>query len=253
MFSKAIVRRPCKNMIHGLTGSNLGIPDVDRASQQHDQYVKALETCHLDVTIIGANDDFPDSTFIEDTCLVTPECAIITNPGAISRKNETIEVEQTIRQTGKPIEHIRFSGTLDAGDVMMVGTHFYIGLSKRTNKEGARQLASILETYGMTASTIVLEHVLHLKTGVSYLENNILLAAGEFLNHPAFQSFDILSVDPDESYAANSLWINHMVLVPAGFPKTLEKIKQAGYAVIVLDMSEFQKLDGGLSCLSLRF
>lgn len=253
MFSKAIVRRPCKRMIHGLTSSDLGTPEFNLAKKQHDNYINALETCHLDVTIMDADDHFPDSTFIEDTCLITRDVAIMTRPGAASRKDEIIEVEKTIARLQKPVEHIQAPGTLDAGDVMMVGTHFYIGLSGRTDVEGARQLKAILEKYHMTASTVSLRDVLHLKTGVSYLENNFLLAAGEFLNHPAFGKYDILPVDPDESYAANSLWINGTVLVPKGFPKTLNKIEHAGYNVITLDMSEFQKLDGGLSCLSLRF
>jgi dimethylargininase len=105
----------------------------------------------------------------------------------------------------------------------------------------------------MSGSKIPLHTMLHLKSGVSYLENNQLLVSGEFVGHPAFAGFEQMVVETDESYAANSLWVNSRVLVPAGFPKTLELIKRAGYDTTVLDMSEFRKLDGGLSCLSLRF
>ena len=111
----------------------------------------------------------------------------------------------------------------------------------------------ILERHGMTGSKVPLSEMLHLKSGVSCLEQNRLLVTGEFVSHPAFHAFDRIVVDPDESYAANSLWVNSTVLVPAGFPKTLELIRQAGYRTLVVDVSEFRKLDGGLSCLSLRF
>jgi dimethylargininase len=136
---------------------------------------------------------------------------------------------------------------------MMVGNHYFIGSSERTNREGAGQLIRILGKYGMTGSMVPLSRMLHLKSGVSYLEANRLLISGELIHHPAFEGFQKMEVDPGESYAANSLWINSRVLVPAGSPNTLKKIEQAGYPTIVLDVSEFQKLDGGLSCLSLRF
>jgi len=126
-------------------------------------------------------------------------------------------------------------------------------LSERTNTEGTAQLNAILKKYDLTSSTIKLESVLHLKTGISYLENNNLLAFGEFLAKPELVKFNLLKVDPDESYAANSVWINGKVLVPKGFSKAVKMIEDAGYQVIKLDVSEFRKLDGGLSCLSLRF
>ena len=163
------------------------------------------------------------------------------------------EIENAVKSFYNKIEYIRNPGTLDAGDVMMVGSHFYIGLSDRTNQEGANQLINILRKYGLNGSTVSLTTVLHLKTGVNYLENNTLLASGEFLLKPEFKNFNIIKVPSDESYASNSLWINDNVIVPKGFPKTLELIKNAGYKTIVVDVSEFRKLDGGLSCLSLRF
>ena len=135
----------------------------------------------------------------------------------------------------------------------MVGEHYYIGLSERTNPAGARQMTAILESHGLRASTVHLTEVLHLKTGLGYLENNNLLVCGEFLDNAEFQQYKLLRVDPDEAYAANSVWINDIVLSPKGFPKTRTLIEAAGYKVREVDVSEFQKLDGGLSCLSLRF
>ena len=114
-------------------------------------------------------------------------------------------------------------------------------------------MSNLLKRYGLSASKVPLQDMLHLKSGLSYLEQNRLLTTPEFWDHPAFSAFDRIRVDPEEAYAANSLWVNDTVLVPAGFPKTLASIREAGYATIKLDISEFQKLDGGLSCLSLRF
>jgi dimethylargininase len=253
MFTKAIVRQPCKNLVHGITSASLGAPDYQKALIQHQQYADVLTRCGLEVTILDADEHFPDSVFVEDTALLTPKCAIITNPGATSRNAETIEMEKVIKHFHNHIEHIKEPGTLDAGDVMMVGTHFYIGLSQRTNHHGASQLINILNKYGHSGSTISLKSVLHLKTGVSYIENNTLLACGEFLSESDFKQYKIIEVPKEESYAANSLWVNDWVLVPKGYPKTHEQIGNAGYKTIVVDVSEFRKLDGGLSCLSLRF
>jgi len=253
MFTKAIVKIPYTNMISGLTSAKLGTPDYLNALIQHQHYINALRECGLDVNILDADENYPDSTFVEDTALLTPHCVIITNPGARSRKGEILEMKKVLIGLYGKVEEIKDPGTLEAGDVMMVGNHFYIGLSQRTNLLGAHQLIAILNKYGMTGSTVSLEKVLHLKSGVSYLENNNLLVTGEFIHKPEFQKFNLIIVDEDESYAANSLWINGNVLVPKEFPKTKQKIEQLGYKTIEVDVSEFRKLDGGLSCLSLRF
>ena len=162
-------------------------------------------------------------------------------------------MRQVLEEFYTNVDEIRLPGTLEAGDVMMAGNHFYIGISRRTNIEGAEQLIRILKTYGMTGSKVPLEKILHLKSGVSYLEKNNLLVSGEFIMNKEFARFNRIEIDEEESYAANSLWINGRVLVPAGFPKARKKIEDQGYETIILNVSEFQKIDGGLSCLSLRF
>lgn len=252
-FTKAIVRIPCERMTEGLSSAALGIPDFSLALIQHQEYVWALQDCGLAVSILPPRNDFPDSTFVEDTALLTTALAIITNPGAPSRKGETTSMKIIINDFYNNIAYIREPGTLEAGDVMMCGSHFYIGLSERTNQAGADQLISILKKHGMDGSAVEIGDMLHLKSGVSYLENNTLLAVKALQNHPAFSKFNIIPVPENEAYAANSLWINGFVLVPEGFPETLQNIQKAGYKTIVLDVSEFRKLDGGLSCLSLRF
>lgn len=253
MFTKAIVRTPCHAMVEGISSASLGVPDYENALVQHADYIAALEECRLQVTVLPPDQDFPDSTFVEDTALLTAQCAILANPGATSRAMETASILIALSKFYANVERIESPGTVDAGDIMMVGKHFYIGLSGRTNQSGAEQMIAILEKNGMQGSLIKFAEVLHLKTGLSYLENNNLLASGEFLGMSEFQTFKILEVDPDDAYAANSVWVNGTVLTPKGFPKTSALIASAGYKVREVDVSEFQKLDGGLSCLSLRF
>ena len=253
MFNKAIVRTPCQAMVNGISTANLGRPDYQKALAQHLDYIEALKECGLQVTVLPPDENFPDSTFVEDVALMTPHCAILTNPGAPSRTLETQSILSVIREFYADVEIIEVPGTVEGGDVMMVGEHFYIGLSERTNQAGADQMINILERHGMKGSVVDLTGVLHLKTGLGYLENNNLLACGEFLNKPEFQQYNLLQVDAEEAYAANSVWVNESVLVPEGFPKTSALIESAGYKVREVDVSEFQKLDGGLSCLSLRF
>ena len=253
MFTKAIVRTPCRAMVDGISTANLGRPDYQKALAQHTDYIEALKECGLQVTVLPPDDNFPDSTFVEDAALMTPHCAILTNPGAPTRTLETRSMLPVIREFYEKVEIIEPPGTVEGGDIMMVGNHYYIGLSERTNQAGAEQLIAILEGYGMQGSVVELTEVLHLKTGLGYLENNNLLACGEFLSKPEFQQYNLLQVDPKDAYSANSVWVNGTALVPTGFPKTSALIASAGYNIREVDVSEFQKLDGGLSCLSLRF
>jgi len=256
MFTKAIVRRPGKSIIYGITSSpELGKPDYDLAIKQHDAYIEALKHRGLEVTILEADENYPDSCFVEDVAVLTKDFAVITNPGAPTRKGEVNGITDVIRRfyPDSKIEYIREPGTLEGGDVMMVGNHFYVGLSGRTNMEGIKQFGDILRKYGYKLTVVTLKEVLHLKTGVSYLENGNLLVAGEFIYKDEFKDFNRIIVPENESYAANSLWINDKVLVPVGFEKTKNAIEKSGYEVITVDTSEFRKLDGGLSCLSLRF
>ncbi len=252
-FIKAIVKQPCENMVNGLTTANLGIPDYNLAMEQHDKYVEALISCGLEVSILPPDNDYPDSTFVEDTALLTPECAIITMPGDPSRRGETKSIHNVLSNFYDNIEQIERPKAVDAGDIMMVDKHFYIGLSDRTNIEGANQVITILNKYGMSGSTIDIKNMLHLKSGVNYLENNTIVATEELWDHPDFEKFDILKVDKDEAYAANCLWLNEKIIVADGFPKVKELVVNKGYEIITLCVSEFEKLDGGLSCLSLRF
>lgn len=252
-FTQAIVKRPCPEMTGGITTARLGIPDYALAVQQHKAYVEALRSLGLKVTVLEADSRYPDSTFVEDVALCTPGMAVITSPGAPSRRGEEREMKQVLHLFYEQVETIVSPGTLDAGDVMMAGSHYYIGISRRTSEIGADQLIGILEKYGLTGEKVEVGPMLHLKTGAAYLENDTVLVAGPMKNHPAFSRLCKLVVPEGEEYAANAVWINGTVLVPDGFPRTRDLLETAGYPVLQVPVSEYQKLDGGLSCLSLRF
>lgn len=255
-FNHVIVRRPCKAMVEGITsGLYPGKPDYELALKEHDDYIEALKQCDVDVTVLEADERYPDSCFVEDPALITRKCAIITNPGAESRNGEKDEIIGAVRKffDEDHIEYIKAPGTLEGGDVMMVGDHFYVGRSARTNEEGIRQLTEILAKYDMTCSEVKLEEVLHLKTGVNYLEDNNMLVSGEFVTKPEFEKYNKVVIPEEEAYAANCIWVNDTVIVPTGYPAVLKAVQDLGYKTLLVDTSEYRKLDGGLSCLSLRF
>ncbi len=252
-FSKAVVRRPGRSIVFGLSESSDKLPVYEKALEQHDHYVKTLQECGLDSIILEASEEFPDSTFVEDVAVLTPECAIITAPGAKSRAGEILEIRAILEDFFSCIEQITSPGTLEGGDVMQVGIHYYIGLSGRTNREGARQLITILEKYGMTGSIISVSNFLHLKTGVTWVGNNTLVVARKFTIPADFKKFNIIQVGEGEGGAANCIRVGDKVIIPAGFPKTKKRLCDAGFAVVEVDISEFAKIDGGLTCLSLRF
>ena len=252
MFTKAIVKRPSKNFAHGITTSNLGKPDYTLALKQHDAYCEALVKCGLALTVLEADPNYPDSCFVEDTAVVTKNFGVITRPGNKTRQGETFAIEKALKPLLK-LHYIEEPGTLDGGDIMQAENNFYIGMSGRTNLAGAKQLSKILKNYEFDVYTLPVCNILHFKTGVNYLGDNNIILHQSFCSADDLDNYNQIIVDAEEEYAANSLRINDYVLIPAGFPKTKVAIENLGYKIIELDLSEFQKMDGGLSCLSLRF
>ncbi|MBQ6621833.1 MAG: N(G),N(G)-dimethylarginine dimethylaminohydrolase [Mogibacterium sp.] len=253
-FTHAIVKKPCQAMVEGLTTApELGKPDYEKAMQQHEAYVEALKKCGLEVTVLEADEQYPDSCFVEDPAILTEQCAVITNPAPDSRNGERLEILKTVKEfyPEEKIEFIKDPGTVEGDDIMVVRGHFYVGRSARTNKEGIKQLKAILGKYGIECTEVPVEKVLQLKSAVSYLGGGKFLTAGEFVGSPFFE--DAFAVPEEESYGANCLQLNGTVLVPAGCPKVLEYVQSLGYETITVDLSEFRKIDGGLSSLSLRF
>jgi dimethylargininase len=240
-------------MVGGLTSASLGLPDYPRALAQHRQYIEALQGCGLEVLVLDADEAYPDSTFVEDSALLLPQCAVITRPAAPTRRGETTRIRRALERFFPNIESITAPGTLDGGDVMQVGQHYFIGISARTNREGARQLMKIVSSRGMSSSTVPVSQCLHLKTGVTCVAERTLLARRDLAGYQGFTSFTVIPVNPDETGAANCLAVNGTLLMPAGFPRTRRQLVDRGLQVLEVDISEFAKLDGGLTCLSLRF
>lgn len=256
MFKRAIVRIPGTNFADGLTTVDLGVPQFGEVLSQHARYCEALRQCGLDLTVLQPDLQHPDSTFVEDTAILVPQAAIFCRPGAASREGEVTGIRPVLERFYFSTFTIEAPGTVDGGDICEAGRHFFIGISLRTNPEGARQLAACLNALGYTASTIdirEMKSILHLKSGISYIGDNTLVVMEEMAANPQFSRFDLIRVNADESYAANSVRVNDRVLVPGGFPRITDDLAAHGFNPLSLNMSEFRKMDGGLSCLSLRF
>ena len=251
-FKYAITRRPGKTFDRGITTSNLGVPDYELALKQHAAYIETLRSIGLDVIELDPLPDYPDAHFVEDTAVVTPEVAVITNPGAPSRRGEEKSIAEVLLQY-RQIEYIQSPATVDGGDVLMMGNHFFIGISERTNPQGAEQLGRILEKYKKTWTSLQVGAGLHFKSSVNYIGRNSILVTPDFAYHKALNGYSKIIVDQKEEYSANTLWLNNHLLLPGGFPNTKTKLESLGLPIIELDVSEMQKMDGGLTCLSIRF
>jgi dimethylargininase len=252
MFKNAITRRPGKTFDRGITTSDLGAPSYELVLRQHAVYIDTLKAIGLDVIELGPLPEYPDAHFVEDTAVVISEAAIITRPGAIARRGEEESIAKVLAQY-REIEYIQAPGTLDGGDVLMIGNCFFIGISERTNPEGAKQFGRILEKYGKTWTAIRVGAGLHFKSSVNYIGRNSILVTQDFASHEALGGYNKIIVDQKEEYSANTLWINDHLLLPRGFPDTKTKLESLGLPIIELDVSEMQKMDGGLTCLSIRF
>ncbi len=262
MFTQAITRKPGSNYADGLTTVDLGVPNYQKTLAEHDEYLLALKKCGLQLFELPPDPQFPDGTFVEDTAILLAESsplgsgAILTRPGAGSRAGEVLDMKKQLQDFFPDLAEIQSPGTLDGGDICEAGSHFFIGISLRTNQEGGRQLAAWLAGKGFTSSFIDIRQtagILHLKSGIAYLGENRLVVIDSLAGHPALHGYELVHVAPGEEYAANCIRVNQYVLIAAGFPRFEAALRDLGYQLIALDMSEFQKMDGGLSCLSLRF
>jgi dimethylargininase len=251
-FTQAIARLPADTCGAGQTTAQLGAPDVAESSRQFLAYVNALLQLGLKVTVLPAAPAFPDAHFVEDTAVVMPELAVITHPGAPSRQGE-VETIAPVLAGFRPLVQMSSRGHLDGGDVLLVDRQFFIGLTTRTDEAGIREFAAAVEPHGYRVTAIEVSAGLHLKSIVNYVGRNTLLLTEDYQQHPAFAAFNIVVIPEEESYAGNTLWINDTLLTPQGYPYTLAQLEKLGMPIVPLDTSEFKKMDGGLTCLSLRF
>lgn len=252
MFTYAITRKPGPEMVDGITSQDLGKPDYALALEQHAAYVRTLEELGLEVTVLEAEPGYPDCCFVEDTAVVCAEVAVIAPLGAPTRQGEQKTIEPVLAKF-KPVVHVTPPALFEGGDVLQVGKEFYIGLTERTNQAGATALGEALAEHGYSYHAMKCGPSLHFKTDVNYVGNNTVLVSPFFEDAPELAGYTRIVVEDDEAYCRNCLHINGTTIVPAGFPKTLAKLEAAGIKTVLLEMSEFRKLDGGLTCLSLRF
>ncbi len=252
-FSRAIVRKPAFSAVNGLRAVDRGAPDMARLAEEHMLYVEALERAGLQVQRLEAREAYPDAHFVEDPALVFPQGAILLCPGAPSREGEAAEIESVLRMRFPELLKLP-RGYVDGGDCLYTPKGLFIGLSSRTDDTGAEALVHQLEQLGIEGRIVETPNdVLHLKSDCSLLDETTILATHRLANSDLFDSFDIIETAEGEEEAANALRVNDRLLVGQAYVKTIEKLRDAGYEVTALPVTETAKLDGGLSCLSLRW
>ena len=224
--------------------------DLELARLQHHAYVNMLRELGCDVTALPAEADLPDSVFVEDTAFILPEVAVITRPGADSRKPETDSIIQALTPLTKMV-CVQEPATVDGGDVLVLGKRIFIGRSTRSNQEAVDQLNDRLSKYGYSVTGIKLHDCLHLKSAVSRVDEKTLLINKNWVDPSDFEEFDLIEVDPSEPQAANCLPVGGSIIFPSAFPKTAARLEARGYQVITLDISELAKAEGAVTCCSL--
>lgn len=220
--------------------------DVNLARAQHAAYERALESLGCTIERIEAADDMPDSVFVEDVAVVVDEVAVITRPGAESRRAEIAGVAAALRRHCD-LQFIKEPATIDGGDVLRIGERVFVGLTARTNAEGVRQLREHLESYGYSVEGVPVRGALHLKTAVTQIGENALLINRQWVD--AFDDYECIEVHPEEPFAANALLVGRSLIYASAFPRTLERLKD--YDVRLVDASELAKAEGGVTCCSL--
>lgn len=226
--------------------------DVARARAQHGDYQRALETLGCRVLTLPAEPALPGSVFVEDVAIVLDEVAVMTRPGALSRRAEVASVADVLRGHRRLLA-IGAPGTLDGGDVMRVGRTLYVGESARSNAAGIAQLRALLGAHGYVVQGVPTHGCLHLKSAVTQLGSDTLLLQPEWVDRDRFAGLRVIEVDPAEPHAANVLRIGDVLVMPASFPRTRQRLLDAGFHVTAVDVSELQKAEGAVTCCSLVF
>ncbi|MFW9903296.1 MAG: dimethylarginine dimethylaminohydrolase family protein [Candidatus Thorarchaeota archaeon] len=237
-FSKCITSHPLQHTIN-----------VSNAKKQHSAYCNTLTELGLEVIQLPIDNERSDSCFVEDNAIIHNNKALITRMGAEVRRGEEVAVETALSDFMKTKKTIP-PGTIEGGDVIHFPEHIICGVTKRTNLDGVDQMKNWLD---VTVETVRDPNIVHLKSYVTFLGDDFIIATKKYINHPSLKNFRILIVDESESYAANTLTIENTILIPKGFPRTLKLLNETDYDVIPLDMREFQKCEGALTCLSLLF
>ena len=253
-FKHAITRKPSASIVDGLRAVDTGTPDLKRMRAAHDTYIAALRETGAKVIELPPLNDYPDSVFVEDVALCLPQGVILMRPGAPTRAGEVANMAPTLRKQYDDIREIKGPGFIEGGDILTTETEILVGLSDRTDQTGVNELAGLVRDWGYTVRTVVTpKGVLHFKTDCSLLDGKTILATQRLDASGCFSGYKVIHTAKGEEAAANTIRFNDLLLMPAGFPKTAKKLQDAGYNLREIDNTECAKLDGGMSCLSLRF
>lgn len=226
--------------------------DFERTQKEHDEYERTLADLGCRIEHVQPAPDLPDGVFVEDAAIVLNEIAIITRPGADSRRPETVSVANALARYRK-LAHVDPPGQIEGGDVLRVGKNLFIGISSRTNKSGIEQVSEIVKPHGYRVTPVPVTGCLHLKSAVMQVADETLLINREWIDSTAFAGFRLIDVDDDEPFGANALMIDGTVVYPTGFPATSDKMERAGIKLRLLDVTELRKAEAGVTCCSLIF
>jgi dimethylargininase len=224
--------------------------DVARAIAQHKAYRDCLAELGVRIISLPAEPGLPDAVFVEDPAVVVDEIAIISNMGAPSRRPEASSLAKVLSRY-RPLRFLAEPATLDGGDVLRIGRSVFVGLSRRTNRDGIEQLRDLLKPYDYLVRSVDVSGCLHLKSASSYIGNDTVLVNRSWIDAEQFHGFELLDVPGEEPAAANALLVNDVVIIPASFPKTRSLLKKRGFCVQMIDVSELQKAEAGVTCTSL--
>lgn len=223
--------------------------DVALARRQHAAYEQALRDAGCEVRQLAELPEQADSVFVEDTVIVLDEVAVMTRPGALSRRAETASMAASLQDL-RELRRIEAPGTLDGGDVLRLGRVLYVGVSARSNAEGVAQLASLVAPFGYRVDAVPLHDCLHLKTAVTQVAAARVLLNPAWVDATRFPGFEAVTVDPAEPFAANAVLVGDTVVYPASCPRTAERLQRLGIEIRSVDMSETEKAEGGVTCCS---
>lgn len=253
-FTHALARKPASNIIDGLRAVDTGTPSLEVFQQHHEDYIAALRSTGAEVAVLDALDEFPDSVFIEDDALCLQEGAIIMRPGAPSRLGEAAALYPILEGIYNTVRTIKGPGFIEGGDILTTETEILVGTSARTDTAGIEELRSLVSDWGYTVREVhTPEGVLHFKTDCSLLDEETILSTMRLSDSGCFEDYRVIHTADGEEACANAIRFNNLVLMPDGFPKTRKTLEKAGYDVRAIGNTEAAKLDGGMSCLSLRF
>lgn len=253
-FERALTRLPAASVVRGLRARDSGDPDLALFERQHAAYRAALAAAGVAVEVLPPLEDFPDSVFLEDAALCLPGLAVALRPGAPSRRGEAAALRPRLEATFATVLDLPEGANLDGGDILTTDREILVGLSARSDAAGAEALAAALAPHGYDVRLAATPPgVLHLKSDCATLGGSTVLATPRLAASGCFAGYEVIETAPGEEAAANAIRVNDRVFLAAGFPGTAERLAAAGYDLVPLDLSEAAKLDGGLSCLSLRF